>query len=110
MPHVSLDEVGNIAAIFGGAQEYSIEIPDDDPRIFAFNNRFNPVQMEIDKLERDSMMNRGVRELSLRLMEQQAAAIAQAQGTTQEAVLATVPAYVKFKALDEQITALRAQI
>lgn len=48
MPHVNLDEAGNITAIFGGAQEYSIEIPDDDPRLVAFNNR-----MQRDQAKRD---------------------------------------------------------
>jgi hypothetical protein len=60
------------------------------------------IQAEIDRLERESLMNRGVRELSLRQMEFMAGQLAED--------LETIPAYVKFKALDDQITELRGQI
>ena len=67
-------------------------------------------QMEIDQLERDSLMNRGIRELALRIMEDRAVTMAAEQGITTDEVLASVPAYVKFKALDDQISALRTQL
>ena len=65
---------------------------------------------EIDQLERDSLMNRGVRETMLRLYEDRAPAIAAERGVTVEQVLASVPAYVKFKALDDQIAELRSKL
>lgn len=65
---------------------------------------------EIERLERESMMNRGIREFALRAMEDRAISIAAENGVTVEQVLASVPAYVKFKALDDQIAALRAQL
>ena len=73
------------------------------------------IQAQIDLLERASMMNRGVRELQLRLMEKEAAELAAAQSTpenpiTATQILATVSAYVKFKALDDQIAILRGQL
>lgn len=110
MAHVILDESGAVSAIFGSQQENSIDIADDDPRITAFMNMNNPIQIEIDRLERDSMMNRGVRELSLRLMEDKALMLSNGDQAAANAYLQTVPAYVKFKALDDQITALRAQL
>jgi hypothetical protein len=68
------------------------------------------IKAQIDELEQQSMMNRGVREFCMHGMEQQAAILAQAQGTTVDAILLSLPAYVKFKALDDQIAALRSQL
>jgi len=70
---------------------------------------------QIDKLERDSMLNRGSRELELRLMEKEAAELAASMSTpenvvTLEQVLAGVPYYAKVKALDDQIAELRGQL
>lgn len=65
-------------------------------------------QMQIDALERESLMNRRVRELSLRSMEEDAASIAMAQNISVEQALANMPAYAKFKNIDDQIAALRA--
>lgn len=70
---------------------------------------------QIDKLERDSMLNRGSRELELRLMEKEAAELAASMSTpenvvTMEQVLAEVPYYAKVKALDDQIAELRGQL
>lgn len=67
-------------------------------------------QAQIDQLERDSLLNRGSRELELRLMEKEAVDLAAAAGVTVEAYLATVPYYVRLKTLNDQITALRAQL
>lgn len=69
-----------------------------------------PIQEQIDQLEKTSMLNRGSRELELRLMEKEAVAIADDTGHTVEEVLASVIYYVKLKALDNQITALRGQL
>jgi hypothetical protein len=73
------------------------------------------IQSQIDELERNAMENRGSRELHLREMEREAAAEAAAASTpdapvTADQVLAQVPYYVKLKALDDQISALRAQL
>lgn len=65
---------------------------------------------KIDSLERESMLNRGSRELELFLMEDRAAQVAAAKGYPVEAVLGANVYYVKLKALDEQIGALREQI
>jgi hypothetical protein len=65
-------------------------------------------QIQIYNLEREFLMNRKVRELSLKLMEDEAAATASAQGVPVDQILANNPAYVKFKNLDGQIAALRA--
>lgn len=73
------------------------------------------VQAEIERLERESLMNRGTRELNLQLMEREAQGeagrLTQA-GTpaTAEQLLSMASAYVKFKALDDQIAALRAKL
>lgn len=73
------------------------------------------IQAEIDATELATLMNRGERETLLRAMEkeagEQSAALA-AKGITKtpEEILAEVPAYVKFKALDDQVSALRVQL
>lgn len=69
---------------------------------------------KIDFLERNSMENRGARELHLAEMERAAQAQAEALSTpenpiTAADVLAQVPYYVKLKALDDEIRALRNQ-
>lgn len=69
---------------------------------------------QIDSLERNSMENRGARELHLAEMEREAQAQAEALSTpenpiTAADVLAQVPYYVKLKALDDEIRALRNQ-
>lgn len=76
----------------------------------ADNVRKAAIQDQIDDLERNALENRGARELHLRLMEQEAVSLASAAGVTTDEYLATVPYYVKLKALDDQITELRAQL
>lgn len=73
------------------------------------DRRCTAIQQQIDDLERSAMLNRGSRELELRLMEKEADEMAAAMGVTREQVLATVPYYAKVKTLDDQITALRIQ-
>jgi hypothetical protein len=79
------------------------------------------IQAEIDRLEDVSRMNRGVRELALVTMSDLATRKAEMikaanpdDPRTVEQIrndeLSTTPAYVKFKALDDQIAALRAQL
>lgn len=74
--------------------------------------RREALQQQIDALERAALLNRGSRELELRLMEKEADAMAASMSTpeapvTRDMVLATVPYYAKVKTLDDQITALR---
>jgi hypothetical protein len=71
--------------------------------------RRTAIQQQIDDLERSAMLNRGSRELELRLMEKEADEKAAALGVTREQVLALVPYYAKVKTLDDQVTALRIQ-
>lgn len=73
------------------------------------DRRRTSIQQQIDDLERSAMLNRGSRELELRLMEKEADDMAASMGLTREQVLATVPYYAKVKTLDDQITALRIQ-
>jgi hypothetical protein len=79
------------------------------------------IQAEIDRLERDSLMNRGTRELSLVSMSdlatRKAEKMKEADPTETRTVeeLATLillgnTAYVKFKELDDKVSALRAQL
>jgi hypothetical protein len=63
------------------------------------------VQAEIDVLERESLTNRGARELHLQLMRQQGAEMGL---QTDDAIAAKVPYFRKLKALDDQIRVLRA--
>jgi hypothetical protein len=67
---------------------------------------------EISKIERDSMLNRGSRELEMRLIEREAAIIAAESGgtVTAEQILAGQPYYVKLVALNSQIAVLRGQL
>lgn len=65
------------------------------------------IQAQIDQLERESMMNRGTRELQMRLIEKEAAAMAVQYGTTVAAVLAVQPFYGRLKELDDSIELLR---
>lgn len=74
-------------------------VPVVDPKI--------AIQGQIDQLERDSMTNRGARELQLAIMRQQGAA----NGLqTDEAIAAKVIYFAKLLALDMQIRALRSQL
>lgn len=68
------------------------------------------IQVHIDTLEKESILNRGSRELELLLMEDRAATIAYSKGTTQAAVLESIIYYVKLKALDTKIANLRAEM
>jgi hypothetical protein len=69
------------------------------------------IQAKIDQLERASMENRGAREIHLRLMEREAGDIAAANPpATVEQVLAATPYYVKLKALDTEIHAMRTEM
>lgn len=73
--------------------------PAIDPRV--------AIQAQIDALERDSMTNRGARELQLELMREKGAA----NGLQDDdAIAAKVPYFKKLLALDVQIRALRAQL
>lgn len=60
------------------------------------------IQAQIDTIERETMMNRGVRESMLYLMLKEAAAVG---ADPMENI-----AYAKFKAIDDQIRALRSQL
>lgn len=62
---------------------------------------------EIERLERDSMLNRGSRELEMMTMEDLADRLAEKNGVTKEYVLSRNVYYGKLKALDEQIGNLR---
>jgi hypothetical protein len=105
MPYVQRNQDGAVIGRFaiaqpGIAEEWLDEgHPDLAP---TAADQAASLQREIDRLELESLMNRGVRELSLRQMEFMAGQLGED--------LETIPAYVKFKALDEQITALREQI
>ena len=68
------------------------------------------IQAQIDALEAATYLNRGSRELQLRLMEREAVDLAEANNVTAAQVLAVQPYYVKLKALDDQIRALRGQL
>lgn len=84
-----------------------------DPRNFSTaekEEKRNRIQEEINRLERESLLNRGSRELDLAVMEDKAQVLATERGVTVEEVLATVPYYVKLKALDNQIYQLRVAI
>lgn len=75
------------------------------------NEKRVSIQAEIDRLEGyPNYLNRGARELQLRLMEKEGAELAAARGLTKEQVLAATPYYVRLKALDEEIKALRVQL
>jgi transposase-like protein len=67
---------------------------------------------QIAQLERETMLNRGSRELEMRLIEREAATIAADSGgaVTAEQVLAAQPYYAKLSALNSQIAALRGQL
>lgn len=69
------------------------------------------IQSQIDSLEgAPNYLNRGARELQLRLMEKEASELAEVRGVTKEQVLAATPYYVRLKALDQQIAELRWQL
>lgn len=87
--------------------------PPVNPRELSFVEKEEKralIQAEIDKLERDSLMNRGARELDLAIMKDRAQTTADANGVTVDEVLATIPYYVKLKALNDRITSLRNSI
>ena len=60
------------------------------------------VQAQIDRLERQHLLPRAVREFMLALVAERAAATGK--------LPTDLPAFVKLKALDDQITALRMQL
>lgn len=66
-------------------------------------------QDQIAALEAQYYINRGSRELELRLMEREAFNMA-TEGHSAEDILADQPYYIKLKALDDAIKELRAQI
>lgn len=69
------------------------------------------IQLQIDSLERNSLENRGARELHLQVLIKEAAAYAEDHAPmTQEQVLSLSPYYLKLKALNDTIIALRAQL
>lgn len=77
--------------------------------------RKSAIAAQIAQLETESLMNRGSREFQMRAMEKEAAEQSEAlaaQGVAKSAeeILQEVPAYVKFKELDDQVSALRAQL
>ena len=67
---------------------------------------------KIDGMERQDLMNRGIREMSLYLLHKEAVAKAIELGApvTAELLLAQNGFYVKLKARDDEITALRLQL
>lgn len=67
---------------------------------------------KIDGMERQDLMNRGIREMSLYLLHKEAAAKAIELGApiTAELLLAQNAFYVKLKARDDEVTALRLQL
>jgi len=64
------------------------------------------VKRQILEIERDTMMNRAVREFMLLSAEAQAAA----QGITPEQLYAANPAYKSVKDVDSQVTELRKKL
>ena len=110
MRYEILDDDGNVInTIIARPDFVELNYPDHYREVTEDMPNSQPnIQAEIEALERQSLMNRGIRELALRIMEDRAVSIAAEQGTTQDQVLAGVPAYVKFKALDDQIATLRA--
>lgn len=73
-----------------------------DPRI--------AITEQIDRLERESLLNRGTREMQIFQLEERAAQVATQTGHPVEAVLAANVYYVKLKALDTLISGLRDQL
>jgi hypothetical protein len=61
---------------------------------------------QIDEIERNTLMNRAVREFMILSAEAQAAA----QGVTPVQLYAANPAYKSVKDVDTQVTALRAKL
>lgn len=66
-----------------------------------------PFADKIAMLEGASYLNRGSRELQLRIMEKEAASAATAVMMTAEQILAKQPYYIKLKQLDVDIAILR---
>lgn len=72
------------------------------------------VQAEIDQIERETIMNRLARELALRTMEKEAGEWSadpanRYYGVPVATILSGVIGYTKCKAIDAQVTALRAE-
>ncbi|HWT40970.1 MAG TPA: hypothetical protein VN081_06955 [Dongiaceae bacterium] len=67
------------------------------------------IQAQIDQLERESLMNRGSRELAMRQIEERAQLDATAENTAEQ-ILAAQPFYARLKQVDDQVSALRVQL
>lgn len=66
----------------------------------------------IARIEKDTLENRGSRELSMRLLEREAAQRAAVEGETRTAgeILASVPYYVRLQQVNNEIAALRGEM
>jgi hypothetical protein len=129
---VTVDDLITYKHTIPGWQIVECEVPDDfTPSGYAWGGTqvvAKPhvvdkaaIQAEIDRLEDTSKMNRGIRELSLITMTDLATRKAEmikaanpedprTVSQIRDDELSTTPAYVKFKALNDQIAALRAQL
>lgn len=77
----------------------AVDAPQDDPKV--------AIQAQIDAIERETMTNRGARELHIGLIRRDG----RAQGLIDDAAIAAkVPYFAKLIAIDAQVRALRAQL
>lgn len=84
---------------WSGAAPVAADTPAIDPKI--------DIQAQIDAIERETMTNRGARELHIGIMRREG----QAMGLADDpAIAAKVPYFAKLIAIDAQVRALRAQL
>lgn len=106
MIYVQRDGDGVVTGLFAQRQPGLAEeaLAEDAAEVQAFRARMqpNPVRERIDALERQHMLPRAVREFMLAVVAERA--VAGGQSPT------VLPAFVKLKALDDQIAALRSQL
>ncbi|HEY6019802.1 MAG TPA: hypothetical protein VIY48_07825 [Candidatus Paceibacterota bacterium] len=114
MPYVDRDAAGNIVSEYSNQQHDGQEWV--DIIIPSKQQQHDAIQAQIDHLERESLMNRMLREFALGQMESSAIAFGAAQTPALNAAdslayaYANNIAYKKTKDLDIQITALRTQM
>jgi hypothetical protein len=106
MPYIDRDQAGNIVGIYANAQRPDHEWVETAELWVAPL----PPQVQIDKIERETMMNRAAREALLLLIEREAMREFGVTDlpTVQAGLYAGNPAYRRVKDIDNQIVALRA--
>lgn len=105
-------EAQEVPACDHGAPEFSAELPVHADAVLAASMRDKRIMIlaEIDALERNSLLNRGSREMQIWQLEDEARKYSETYGISIELILSGNIYYPQVKALDAAAKALRDQL